>query len=840
MTQSKLNAKTPADVMPHSRVKWGVELVGTIGLQVSAMGALAIAGNLSIQQIASAQSAITNVTATYADAIEQSFTTAKTASPCDLINIVICGATSTTTFGKGTNNDLQVSSVATASGTYLFRKLSDSVRINRINNTIASGERQIIFFEAELPITKPTNTTPGIFNIFSGAVSTMEAALLNQSINRGSDNIFGNAGSGNSQNFNNIERLDYIINSGVTPTTNAELDDIGFVVMDRGASDSYKIAPILTLSAGLPDTFGLPKVFAISGQTTINNRSSSLFYAVMRLEAGATVSPDNLRPSDTTTQSIGGHFVSLRDLGITVGQTIYGYSLLSPIDGPTTAANMKLVNSTNYPTGTNLNNGGIDLIAGGGIFSKNLLPIVTSTYTLSGNVFNDVSGNKLRDGTEPIVNGTTLGLNAVLFDVTGNKVYAVSSVSATGSYSFGNVQPGNYTVILTTATASVSGPMPTIVLPTNWTTTGENLSGTVETTPATPDSKIAITVAAANITNLNFGIEQLPTAVTTTAPSQANPGGTTSVAVPVNLFNTSTDPDTGTVDKYRITVFPTNATSITIDGIVYTATAQPGTTVFTAGGVIVDKTKLNTITVDPIDGAVTVDISFKAIDNAGKESANTANAIVPFTAGSTPELILLKRITKINGTTTGKTLTGAPIDFTTVVPQPDNASTPRDESGDASNPNWVMNYPKGSIDGGVIKSGDTVEYTIYFLSTGNTAVKNANICDWVPSNTTFVPNSYGAGKGIELAIGSTVSQLSNVPDNDRGDFFNVGAIVPGAYPSGTATKLNCATPTGNDGAVVVNLVNTALLAPNDQLPNATAAGTPGNSYGFVRFVSKVK
>ena len=230
------------------------------------------------------------------------------------------------------------------------------------------------------------------------------------------------------------------------------------------------------------------------------------------------------------------------------------------------------------------------------------------------------------------------------------------------------------------------------------------------------------------------------------------------------------------------------------------------------------------------------------VTSTGLQNKKPTTATIDVTAvvSNNPNLILLKRITKINGSPTGKATDGSAIDFTTVVSQPDNINTPRDESSDANNPNWVANYPKGAIDGGVIKPGDTVEYTIYFLSTGNTAVKNANICDWVPSNTTFVTDAYGAGKGIELAIGSTVSQLSNVPDSDRGDFFNAGAIVPGTYPNGTPTKLTCATPTGNDGAVVVNLVNTALPAPNDQLPNATAAGTPGNSYGFIRFVSKVK
>ena len=177
-------------------------------------------------------------------------------------------------------------------------------------------------------------------------------------------------------------------------------------------------------------------------------------------------------------------------------------------------------------------------------------------------------------------------------------------------------------------------------------------------------------------------------------------------------------------------------------------------------------TTLNTIKVDPVDGAVSVVISFKAIDNAGKESANTANAIVPFTASVVtppPELILLKRITKINSPTTGKKADGTPIDLTLVVAQPDNAATPRDESNDATNPNWVVNYPKGAIDGGVIQSGDLVEYTIYFLSAGGKPVTNANFCDWVPKNTAFVPDTYGLGRGIQLAIAPTPSNSTACP-----------------------------------------------------------------------------
>ena len=368
-----------------------------------------------------------------------------------------------------------------------------------------------------------------------------------------------------------------------------------------------------------------------------------------------------------------------------------------------------------------------------------------------------------------------------------------------------------------------------------------NLTNTI------PPSSVTTLQGATNSQSAAKSLTVLPSVAVQKVftPTAVNQGQISTLALDLLNSTTSSLGGAALTDHFPVGLVVADTPAVT-NACGGTVTATPGAGSITLSGgtipgssscrvtVVVKATQAGTLSnTIPIGGLVT---------SAGLQNKKPTTATIDVTAvvANNPNLILLKRITKINNVAIGKAANGSAIDFTTVVPQPDNASTPRDESGDASNPNWVANYPKGAIDGGVIKSGDTVEYTIYFLSTGNTAVKNANICDWVPSNTTFVPDTYGTGKGIELAIGSTVSQLSNVPDGDRGDFFNVGAIVPGAYPSGTATKLNCATPTGNDGAVVVNLVNTALLAPNDQLPNATAAGTPGNSYGFVRFVSKVK
>lgn len=790
-------------------------------------------------QSAFAQTVVTQINAAYEDGADVSYSTT-TANPCDTGKVFICSAPTSITFNQGTANNLRIKTVTAGATSFVFRGLADQIKLRRNDNPRVVGDRHIIFSQN----TSAVNGTPILFRVSPSTVSTMEETLLSDVINRGSDNVFANQGdSVNAKNINNIERIDYIINAGLTPTTQNEADKIGFVVLDRGSGDNYKIAPILSLdSAGNPATFGAIKTLsvpstAVTVVSTGGTLGASADYLVMRKEGGSTL----LQPSDIAkNQGIRGHFFSLTDLGIAVNSTVYGYVLFAP-DGPTVSADiLDWTNTTKFPQNSeNTTTGGLDLIAGGGIFSENPLPV--SLSSIAGNVFNDVNGTKLQDSGEALINGvTTGGLKAVLVNSL-NQVVQTVAVDTNGAYSFANVANGTYSVLLTT-TAPTGTTVPPITLPNNWINTGENKSGVAETT--TPDSQVSVTVNSANITGVNFGIEQLPTAIGATATSQANPGGTNSVSTPITLFNTSTDPDAGSVTQYRITSFPTNATSLEIDGIVYTSAGGNGTTAFpTTTGVTVLETKLNTIKVDPIDGAVTVEIPFKAIDNAGQESTNTAIAALPFNisaVGSSPQLILLKRITKINSGTIGQKIDGTPIDLTTVVAQPDHPSTPRDESGDAANPNWPTNYPKGAIDAGMVKSGDQVEYTIYFLSIGGKPVTNANFCDWVPKNTTFVPDAYGLGKGIQLAIGSILNTFTNIPDGDRGEFFNPNATPPATFPNGTSVKLSCAGTPGTEGAIVVNLVHNALPAPENQLSPATASGNPDNSYGLVRFVSKVK
>lgn len=244
------------------------------------------------------------------------------------------------------------------------------------------------------------------------------------------------------------------------------------------------------------------------------------------------------------------------------------------------------------------------------------------TISIGGTVFNDANG--LTDNT---VNGTGTnagGINAVLIDNATGLVVATVPVAANGAYSFTGIDAGNYNIEITTNTATVGAAPPAVALPAGWVTTGEHL-GAGSGTDGTPNGILPVGPVSANTTAANFGIEQPPTAATNTTPTQTNPGGTTSVTVPPATFG-GTDPD-GNIDSLIITAFPPNATTITINGTTYT----PGS--FPPGGVHIPAPggmPAQLISVDPVDGAVTVSIPYKTIDNAGVQSTTPGTASLPF------------------------------------------------------------------------------------------------------------------------------------------------------------------------------------------------------------------
>lgn len=279
-----------------------------------------------------------------------------------------------------------------------------------------------------------------------------------------------------------------------------------------------------------------------------------------------------------------------------------------------------------------------------------------NTISLCGVVWNDVNGNAVAtgspDGAEAVINGTNAGggittgavLYANLINGSGN-VIATTPINPDGTYCFPLVpqKTSGLVVQLTTNQGTVGSPKPATSLPSGWITTGENKNTQGGTADATVDSEIPVTTAIVNITLQNFGLQQVPESAVHTEILGLNPGGTNCSpidAIWFELSNVGANPNTldyngGTVANIRLTAFPSNATSITVNSITYLAT-DPIWPANGGSGITIPYTPgtgpTQSVCVDPIDGLVNVVIPFASIDNAGKEDPSPGSVTVSYSA----------------------------------------------------------------------------------------------------------------------------------------------------------------------------------------------------------------
>ncbi len=252
--------------------------------------------------------------------------------------------------------------------------------------------------------------------------------------------------------------------------------------------------------------------------------------------------------------------------------------------------------------------------------------------TISGNVFDDANGllgspfNTV-DGPGTNAGGT---IYANLTDAS-NIVLASLPITLSGTYTFGSeygvMDNTTYKVILTNGPSSIGTTLITSSLPSNWVSTGEFL-GTAAGNDGNNNGILSVSVITSPVANANFGVERLPTPFAVDPAPQINPGGTNNIVIPPTAFS-GTDPEnpSGFVLQLRIVSFPTNVTSITINGTIYTPGSWP-----IAGVWVPTNTSGNpiqTISIDPLDGTIIPAINFTAFDNAGRESGTTSILNIP-------------------------------------------------------------------------------------------------------------------------------------------------------------------------------------------------------------------
>ncbi len=460
----------------------------------------------------------------------------------------------------------------------------------------------------------------------------------------------------------------------------------------------------------------------------------------------------------------------------------------------------------------------------------------SSLGTISGTVFDDANGDGILNnsdvGTDTLTNGVSTNLYAVLTDNSNTVLQVVPVADGTGIYNFNNVLLGTEVKVLLSITQPSSG----VTFPASTIT-----SGWVSTLPTS--SVQSFNTGTTNVTDKNFGIEQLPDSTDLTSASQTNPGSTTTVQVPTLAGTDPEDGVLGTGKSFKIVTLPTN-------GTLYYPNASNVPTAVTAGQTIANYDP-SQLTIDPDNGDITVSFTYAAIDAASKADSTPATAIMPFTANSSansPNILLVKRVTAINGLLAkrdGSSLNAYQDDI--IYPYDDNknavptATFPRKATdkwpgtilGDSST------FLLGAINGGLIKPQDEVDYTIYFLSAGDTDATNVSICDLVPDHQTFVSNAYsyssnGLERGITLFTNNQTTELTNVADSDIGRYYppsdpNTPTICKKFDSSGVVTAIG--STANNRGAIVVKI---GTITKPDPL-----TGSPITGYGYVRFRARV-
>ena len=243
------------------------------------------------------------------------------------------------------NGQRSVFTFTAPGATYGVASQADNVFVRR--NSVNNNQSSIWY------------TSSGTGTNLSGIHESSYGPLLtSNNVFAGSDNTFAN---GTSATTGNIERLDFTWNSGLTVS-----NSLAFAVFDRGAvgvHDSFSIAAVTGIDgSGNPTTFGSLLIVA-PGWGGASNPIADFDYRLFRYSNGdiLTASTDS---SGVGLQGIGGIVITPTDLGLTVGSTIYGYSLMA---GDVTATNsaqlLDWTNGTFFPTTTDgaTGGGGIDL-----------------------------------------------------------------------------------------------------------------------------------------------------------------------------------------------------------------------------------------------------------------------------------------------------------------------------------------------------------------------------------------------------------------------------------------------------------------------------------------------
>lgn len=324
---------------------------------------------------------------------------------------------------------------------------ADQVEIKRVDIAgVATGEPCGVFAEFDGAVDELVTSYP----LASNGNCDMAAMLAGRVINRGTLDTFTNTGPAPK----NIERLDFIYQNGLLASvSDAGLDVGGHVVAEKRGNNPVQIAAITALdTSGEPSAYGpLIRIDAVGcsdpdvcyGVTAIRHEYSFL--------QSSSIAPQYFaRRLSGDTENMAMAFISNRKLGLTAGQSYYGFSLFArDVDAKT----HDLLNPSTFPQDTADNyiveGDGADLYGGMASLYWDNSPAAEAGEAVYGDIYIDHNNNSSRDDKDVGLSAIQVSLfedtnNNRSFDPSIDKKITIASSDSTGRFVFPGIVEGFY------------------------------------------------------------------------------------------------------------------------------------------------------------------------------------------------------------------------------------------------------------------------------------------------------------------------------------------------------------------------------------------------------------
>ncbi|RUM93467.1 MAG: hypothetical protein DSZ28_08310 [Thiothrix sp.] len=236
----------------------------------------------------------------------------------------------------GQGNNLLIDSFDFSGNTYETNTEADTVIIRR-----SSEATPCSLFAATTNASKSYQADfPG-----TGSRCDMATVMSGNIINRGALNVFSNTGGADK----NIERIDFIFSNGITaPAVIADLAKTGHVATEKTGNNAIKIAAITAIdSTDTPARYG-PLVMINPTGCPTNDICYGSPTNITSVDFLHSTSGDNPIYTASSVEGLSMAFVTLEDLGISAGQTYFGFSYFPPDVDDT----IELTDISAFPTNT--------------------------------------------------------------------------------------------------------------------------------------------------------------------------------------------------------------------------------------------------------------------------------------------------------------------------------------------------------------------------------------------------------------------------------------------------------------------------------------------------------